>query len=541
MKHQKLTIWLLSLLSAVLLSLPWLVPHTGMVALFALVPLLCAEYMATGLGVKRFWLCHYCSFVLWNALTTWWVCNATVGGGVFAVLANALQMSVVFGLFRFSRRRFSGVVPYIFLAVAWLAWEHAYFDAQISWPWLSLGHAFADSTRLVQWYSVTGMLGGSLWVLASNLAIFGMMVALSDGRWWAWNGKARFASASLLSLLLVLPPVVSVIMYRSYDEVVEDRVHTLIAQPDFDPYEKFTSMTQAQQTEVLLDLYSADLQGVDENDPILLLAPETFTGDIVLDNVEGSPTVKQFREFLESHQGCDMLFGASTYDISFNRSRPSLLARPYGSGWITNHNSALRAGGEGGLEVYHKSRLVVGTELTPYPRIFVPLDEWLSKKMGVGGLIGRCVGQPEASIFHFRDSVGIGCAVCYESIYGEYCSEYVRRGARALAVITNDAWWGNTPGYRQHLNYSRLRAIELRRDIARCANTGISAFIDQRGDICSRTSWWERSTLEGSVALNSSLTVFARYGDIIGRVSVMFFLLMLLALLTSLIMSGKRS
>ena len=122
------------LLFAVLMSLPFLVPHCGFISLFGIVPLLCMERIASMSGVRRVWVYHYSAFVLWNAFTTFWVCNATVGGGIFAVLANALQMSLIFGVFRLSRKRFSGVLPYIFLMTLWIAWERAYFDADISWP-----------------------------------------------------------------------------------------------------------------------------------------------------------------------------------------------------------------------------------------------------------------------------------------------------------------------------------------------------------------------------------------------------------------------
>ena len=148
---------------AALMSLPWLVPHTGWTALIALLPLLVMERLATEYKVKRFWWWHYGTFVLWNAVTTWWIGEATVAGAVFAVLANALQMSVVFGSFRWVKRRTAGVLPYLYLVAAWIAWERYYLTgAQISWPWLVLGNAFADTTGLVQWYSVLGTLGGSL-------------------------------------------------------------------------------------------------------------------------------------------------------------------------------------------------------------------------------------------------------------------------------------------------------------------------------------------------------------------------------------------
>ena len=123
----------------------------------------------------------------------------------------------------------------------------------------------------------------------------------------------------------------------------------------------------------------------------------------------------------------------------------------------------------------------------------------------------------------------LGTAICYDSVFGDYFRQYVEKGAQMMTVITNDGWWGNTFGYRQHLNYARLRAIETRRDIARCANTGISAFINQRGDIVSQTGWWKRCYSKGEVNLNNDVTVFVKYGDIIGRVSLFAFFLLLLA------------
>ena len=125
--------------------------------------------------------------------------------------------------------------------------------------------------------------------------------------------------------------------------------------------------------------------------------------------------------------------------------------------------------------------------------------------------------------------VPIGTAVCYESVYGEYCTGYVRKGAQLLTVITNDAWWGNTPGYKQHFNYSRLRAIETRRWVARCGNTGVSAIIDPCGRVLERTPWWEPTVLEGTVKLSTYQTFFVRNGDIVGRISVFLFSLLFLA------------
>ena len=100
-----------------------------------------------------------------------------------------------------------------------------------------------------------------------------------------------------------------------------------------------------------------------------------------------------------------------------------------------------------------------------------------------------------------------------------------------MGIITNDGWWKNTAGHKQHLSYASLRAIETRRSIARSANTGISAFINQKGDIESQTKWWEEAYLNKELNLNNKITIFVKYGDLVGRVSgFLFFLFMLLGI-----------
>ena len=149
--------------------------------------------------------------------------------------------------------------------------------------------------------------------------------------------------------------------------------------------------------------------------------------------------------------------------------------------------------------------------------------------------MGRCVGQDEISLLNIQSIDGtqipIGCAVCYESVYGEYYTDYIKKGAQAMTIITNDAWWGNTPGYRQHLSYASLRAIETRRAIARCANTGISAIISPSGEIVSETDWWVPAILQGRIPLRKDITFFVAHGDITGRVCTFLFLMLLLALI----------
>jgi len=92
-------------------------------------------------------------------------------------------------------------------------------------------------------------------------------------------------------------------------------------------------------------------------------------------------------------------------------------------------------------------------------------------------------------------------------------AEYVRQGAQFIAVVTNDGWWGNTSGKDQHLAYAQLRAIENRRWVARAANTGISGFINQRGDVVQQTEWWVPASLNQEINLNEEITFYTQTGD----------------------------
>lgn len=528
-------IWGLAVLFALMMSIPFIIPHTGLIALFGLLPLLMMERIADQLGKKRIWIYHYCAFVIWNTITTFWVCNATIGGGIFAILANSLQMSLVFGLFRLSKKKFRGALPYIFLAVTWIAWERFYFDAEISWPWLVLGNSFARTTWAIQWYEITGTLGGSLWIWAANLSIFGLMTSLSDGSFFYWNNKAKAAAFTGIIALFAAPLIISSSIGSKYEDSMKqsaENLEVLIVQPNIDPYNKFQAMTQDQQNALLESQIAPALNGrlADSTaGPLLVVAPETFTNDIICGQYDRSRTWRRFTGFLSHYPGVNMLFGASSYDYFESPVKPSHTARHLSDGrWVESHNSALMIDGTSRTEIFHKSKLVVAVEKTPYPAIFCKIDDML------GGVMGRCIGQDEVNLLNVRGTDGhtipIGSAVCYESVYGEYYTDYIRKGAQAMAIITNDAWWGDTPGYKQHLSYASLRAIETRRAIARCANTGISAIISPSGKILQPTPWWEPAVIKSSIPLRDDITFFVSHGDITGRICTFLFLLLLMAL-----------
>jgi len=164
--------------------------------------------------------------------------------------------------------------------------------------------------------------------------------------------------------------------------------------------------------------------------------------------------------------------------------------------------------------------------MLPYPEYLGFLNKIA---IDLGGTTGSLGTQKERSVFKNKlNKAVVGPVICYESIYGQFVTGYIKKGANCLFVITNDGWWGDTPGYVQHLSYSSLRAIETRRSIARSANTGISCFINQRGDILQKTKYWTADAIKAKINLNNNITFYVKYGDYIGRVAVFVSLLILL-------------
>ena len=145
----------------------------------------------------------------------------------------------------------------------------------------------------------------------------------------------------------------------------------------------------------------------------------------------------------------------------------------------------------------------------------------------LGGTLGQ-IGKGQHGTAFEHDGIKTGPAICYEGLYGDFYGDFVRRGAQFMAIISNDGWWGDTPGYKHLFTISRLRAIEHRRAIARSANTGRSGFISARGDVGETLGWEERGVISARVPLNSELTFYTRYGDYPARISEYVLLLCLL-------------
>lgn len=487
-----------SLASVVLLAPGWL-GLSGITLFAGFVPLLWIS--ASYDGSRRSWWSVFgwalLVFAGWNLATVWWIWYATPVGPVAATLASSFLNMVAFMLFHTVSKKAPKALAYTLFVAGWIATEYWYTVGSFSWPWLILGNGFSHDVRLVQWYEYTGVFGGSLWVLVANLLIFEAWMHGSARRW------------TLAALAVAGPMILSGIIYLNYEQPAERCTITAL-QPNVDCYDKFAGDDAAQERNLL------ELMTEAPADVRFILAPETaltrYMDEAALDRY---PHLQPFADTLDARYP-DALFisGANTLRFYAPGARTET-ARFNGRVWYDHFNTAIALSGDGVQGLYHKGRLVIGVENTP-TWVFRALKFLVIDLGGVLGQIG--IGQ-NRTVFE-AGGVRIGPAICYEGLYGDFYGDFVRRGAEVMAIISNDGWWGDTPGYRHLFSISRLRAVEHRRAVARCANTGRSGFIDCRGDVIGPSLGWDvRGAVTCELPLNREQTFYTRWGDYLGRLA----------------------
>ncbi len=501
--------YLLSISSGLLLTLSF--PEIGnlpILSFFSFIPLLLIEKEIYDHNYKSYKLLihSYFAFLIYNIGTTWWIWNASPGGAIFAFVLNALIMALTFQLFHFTKKRIGKFEAYISLILFWISFEYIHYQWELSWPWLNLGNIFANSVQLIQWYSFTGVLGGTLWILILNLLGFFLLVNVFFKK---KKLKDNMISLGTYCLLIIIPILISLYQYNnSFDSGINTNV--IVSQPNVDPYnEKFVGSIENQLDKVC-DL--VDKKASNETD--FVLAPETalpFT--FYEDEVDRNIYFHYLIERKAVWKNASFLIGASTKRF-FKHKKSRASRKLYdGPGFEEFYNSSMLIDFHDKPTFVHKSKLVLGVEKIPFSNIFPWLEELSINNGGASGTLGI---EDYAQVMRSR-KMTFAPVVCYESIYGNYIAEQCRKGAQLIFVITNDGWWGNTPGHRQHFAFSRLRAIENRKSLARSANTGISGFINQRGDIIKKSNYWKEDVLDQTLKSNNIKTFYSINGDFIGR------------------------
>ncbi|MEA3462626.1 MAG: apolipoprotein N-acyltransferase, partial [Bacteroidota bacterium] len=457
---------LLALLSALLLSIPFFTWGTGLLLMAAFVPLLFIEEEIASRKSKRakkdrkgsVIAYAFITFGVFVLLTTWWIYHATWMGPIASVIVNGGYMILTFMVFHRVKRRLGKRLGYASFVIFWLAFEYLYIRAQINFPWIVLGNGFANDVMMIQWYEWTGALGGSLWVLVMNILIFKLVKGCIGKRSLSAN-RLRFGW--VLGVLIV-PLLFSLVRFMSYEEL-EDPYEMVVLQPNIDPFEKFGAVSQAEQTEFLLELAdSLVTTGTD-----YIIGPETFINNgIWVGTIDQHPEVLKLKGFLKEYPEAKLVIGASTWKLYEEPSEFTSTSRPFRGGprRYDYFNTAFQLDASGEIPLYHKSMLVNGVEKMPHKELLSFLED-LVVELG-GTMRGNGTQEFRETFASPQDGTRVGPVICWESVFGEYVTEYVSEaGAHFLFIITNDGWWKDTPGHKQHNSFARLRAIETRRSV----------------------------------------------------------------------------
>ncbi len=457
---------------------------------------------------SKVYLHAFLSFFIYNLGSTWWIWNASAGGAVFAIVLNAIIMAFVYYLSHLIRKRVEGKIGYLIFILGWISFEYLHYYWELSYPWLTLGNVFSITPSLVQWYSLTGVLGGTFWVLIINVLLFQVLnsVLIKKQNW-----KNEIKSISLLIGILVLPLIYSIITYVNYEES-KNPIEVIALQPNVDPYnEKFNLDLKVQ-----LDKLFEEADKLVTPKTKFILAPETaVSASFYEDELTSLPFYQYMLDRKKNWFNASFYVGASTLKVFQTKKSAASRKMEGGPGFYESYNTSLLIDEFNSPSFVHKSKLVLGVEKIP----FLTMIPWLADlAIDLDGASGSLGIEEEPRVLKASQTV-FAPIICYESIYGEFIAQQVRKGAEEIFVITNDGWWGNTPGYKQHASFSQLRAIENRRDVVRSANTGISCFINQRGDVIQKTEWWKQTAIKGIVNKNKELTFYSRFGDLIGKLA----------------------
>jgi apolipoprotein N-acyltransferase len=507
----KFTLVGLSVIGGILSGLAWTGWCSGLILLFAFSPFFLIEnYLYENpkrFTPNAFFILILPGFVIFSIITIGWMKVASITGAICVIMGLSFLMAFAIWMAHIVRLRAGNIAGFVSMITFWLTYELLSLNVNIISPWLNLGNGLSKDILFIQWYEVTGTAGGSLWILCSNLLLSIFLVNFHIK-------KSNYKIYLIIWLAtIIIPSTFSVFRYLSIKQSNNKGTEVVIIQPNTDPYtEKYTVPFEDQLKRVI-----AQAQTVITDKTVWVLTPETTIDDPAnLDDLANDKYVKMIKSLTRQYPGINIVAGLVTYRLYPDpamKDPPTVSARIIdASGLYYDHfNSAIKIDSGKSFGIYHKSKLVPGIEM----QFSNSVTKFITRILPyLGGTKWGYGIQNDRSCFEdVSNSFKIGPVICYESVFGKFVSGYVKEGAEALFIITNDGWWKNTNGYKQHLNFASLRAIETRRCIARAANTGVSCIIDIRGKRTAETCWWTKDALKGVIWPENRITTYVKYGD----------------------------
>jgi len=426
------------------------------------------------------------------------------------ILMSAI-LAISFALFACCINLFIRKIHHLyFLPFFWVSFEWLKTLGPLAFPWELIAYSQFKATTIIQIADCFGIYGISAFIIFINVCIFIILLFCSRGKWkneLVTKPLFKFSTIMLIIMPTLLYSYGSIIIIETYEKLTKvSYKNVMIAQPSISQHDKWKSDNQIQITKKMVELTSSNKQPFVE----LVVWPETALPYPL-------HSKHQLRKFV--------LKFVSDYNAGFVIGSPTFIRKDKS---IIDYNSAYIISPNGKIQSrYDKVCLVPFSESMPFPdyRDFF-------KKFGAPD---TKFAKGESGVIHPLNDFKMGIQICFEIIFPHYVRELANNGANIFINISNDGWFGNTACPYQHFSMAIFRAVENKRAVVRCANTGISGFIDPCGRISSKTQLYETKTLVDKVPLiNDKKTIYSKYGDFFAFGSLIVFLIFCLNMIVQL-------
>lgn len=494
--------WAIALASGAAVGAAYPPTVLGPLAWIAFVPMLALLDRAAA-GGKRWGAVLYVFGFAWHGAANWWVMSWQRETDPYLMVAGAALWLVhpvflvpALALYALLRRRGMplgrALVTMVaaFVAVEWL---HSLGD--LSYPWLALGYTQLRSIALAQIADVTGVWGVSAVAIALDAVVYAWIVRARSERYRLRSPvRGALQLGGWMLAVLGVPMLYGVLRLLEYEPEPSQPLRIAVVQPNINPWRKwgFADMRPMLEQHIALQDSLRRTRRIE-----LAVWSETALPVNLLD-ASGAELLERIRTWCDT-TGCAVLTGFA--DIE--RYQP-----------LRAYNAAvLVAPQHERVAVHRKSRLTPFGEYMPFSDLLPDLAKALQWSVGISSW-AKGPGPAALPLVRGSDTLArLGVMICIESIYPDFAAGCVRRGADVLVVITNDAWYDGTPGPDQHFAIAQMRAIETRRPVVRCANSGISGFIAPTGAAIQRVPARRAIAAAATIVPQTERTLYVRFGD----------------------------
>jgi len=505
---------LLSILSAVLITLAFMPFYLGPLIFIAFIPLLFALD-----NIKKISYGFLCALL---TLFTAYLISYSMNG-VFTVPFRAMDMTIIvivvlffsflmaipFLLFLWTKKVIKQeMIAYLSLSFYYSAYEYLDSFSELSLPISNLTHTLSQYPLLIQFYAYTSPLGGTFLIMIINVLIYLLL------KHWS-NSSKRKLHLGIIGGVLLLTAILNISsLLSNRSKPNKQKIKVAVLQPSFDTYEEINKEVTLRNLQTLKQM---TLSVKDSMVDLIIWHEGAIQGHrLLLNNIEKDGVVLYLKK-LSKQMNAPILVGTMVFKVFTDERLMTESTRPTGDGrYYEVYNTALLIAHDSPTQIYFKYRLLPFVERVPFLSTFSFLEN-LHIDLGINYPSYGKIYNPKPLKYK---NLRIAPIICNEELYPDYIRTFVEKKANLIASISNDAWIGPHYGYLQTANTSIPLSIATGTSLARSSNSGSSLFTDKYGKISDMTEYGEKTVIVKEIELGSSKTFYVKYGNLLGKAAV---------------------